>query len=86
MSSKDKAAKPPHAPLMLYYNGLTYVLHTTANVRRNVEEVKQDGNGEVSDALVQVVSESIMDLESNERTTRCEVSITASVTSIVNSD
>ncbi|KII93548.1 hypothetical protein PLICRDRAFT_171287 [Plicaturopsis crispa FD-325 SS-3] len=57
---KDPNARKPDPPLSIVYDGVTYILHTSASVRQGVESAG-------------VLSESILDLESNQKSTVCQV-------------
>ena len=54
---------------MLYRGGQSFILQTSATIRQNIEYAGEDS----VEPAVKVVSESILDLESNERATHCEV-------------
>jgi hypothetical protein len=54
------------------HNGEIYVLHKSSNVRKSIEALPGLINDERS---LQVVSESILDLESQQKSTVCEVRV-----------
>ncbi len=70
---------------MLYHNGYTYMLHTNATVRQNVEHVGRADDG-IPHVPVHVLSESVLDLESNQRATQCEVRVYFSLNSVFRSE
>lgn len=60
------------APLELNYSGVDYLLHSSASVRQSIDEVPPYDEGREDPSLA-VVSESIVDIESNQKATHCEV-------------
>jgi len=56
----------PDPPLVLQHDNVDYVLRSSASVRQNAEIVTDD-------QPVQVITESILDLEVNEKITACKV-------------
>ncbi|KIP12467.1 hypothetical protein PHLGIDRAFT_124010 [Phlebiopsis gigantea 11061_1 CR5-6] len=60
----------PDPPLTLHAFGEQYMLHTSASVRQSVERLQSE---EQMSHPIAVVSESILDLESSQRTTSCEI-------------
>ncbi|KAJ3554628.1 hypothetical protein NM688_g3008 [Phlebia brevispora] len=73
MTSTDKNHKHPDAPLVILRDGSTYVLHSSANVRQNVEQLHDVQSDTPAASAVEVLSESVLDLESKQRATRCEI-------------
>ncbi|TFY56418.1 hypothetical protein EVJ58_g7657 [Rhodofomes roseus] len=67
--------KQPDPPQMFTFGGDTWILHSSASVRRSIEIITvpygTPAAGEASHAM-RVVSESILDLESNQKSTHCE--------------
>ena len=60
------------APLELQVDGVEYLLHSSASVRQSIDEVPPYDEGR-DDPSLAVVSESVVDIESNQKTTHCEV-------------
>ncbi|KZT05899.1 uncharacterized protein LAESUDRAFT_654686 [Laetiporus sulphureus 93-53] len=77
-NSLEEDAAQPDPPLRLDHGGQTFILHTSASVRRSVEDVRmpdkrlQPGNA-AEPLTIRIVSESISDLESNQKSTQCEI-------------
>jgi len=69
----------PEPPLTLTLGNLTYVLHTSASVRQSNESVSVDPTNRhpapatSPPSSIGVVTESILDLESNYRSTVCQI-------------
>lgn len=69
----------PRPPLLLTHGGTTYTLETNTSVRRSIENVDVTppyGFVEVEPIdrhVVSTVSESILDLETNQKTITCDV-------------
>ncbi|KAL6310056.1 hypothetical protein BKA93DRAFT_722239 [Sparassis latifolia] len=77
MMQLDSDVTQPDPPLLFHYRGDTYMLHASATVRQSVELIKapthSDGNALDRQSIVRAVSESILDLESTQKSTQCEV-------------
>ncbi|KAH9947903.1 hypothetical protein B0H21DRAFT_736078 [Amylocystis lapponica] len=74
--NQDGDAVQPDPPLMFKCDGDTYILHSSASVRQSVEYIKGNvsGTGAVSQpSIIRAISESILDLESNQKTAHCEI-------------
>jgi len=66
--------RAPIPPNTFMHNGETYVLHRSASIRQSNEAIPGvTVDGSSREALTQVVSESILDLESQQKSTVCEV-------------
>ena len=66
----------PTPPNIVKHNGETYVLHKSSSVRKSIEALPALINDEKNPVnSVQVVSESILDLESLQKSTVCEVRV-----------
>ncbi|KAF8216116.1 hypothetical protein K438DRAFT_1800095 [Mycena galopus ATCC 62051] len=65
---QDRDAAQPETPLIVVYEDITYVLHSSSTVRQNVERVDA---GNLS--AVRLVTESALDLEGAEKSTSCEI-------------
>lgn len=75
LTDNRKDAVQPDPPLILHQDGQTWVLHTSATIRQNLENTEEPTLTEDPlQSSIKVLSESVLDLESNERTTVCEVS------------
>lgn len=58
------------------HNGETYILHKSSSVRKSIEALPRVTNDEKCPLnSLQVVSESILDLESQQKSTVCEVRV-----------
>ena len=68
LSAKEGTAQPD-APLILEHHGVTYVLQSSSSIRQSSEMVSST----VSGLSVPTISESSLDLESNQRSTVCQV-------------
>jgi len=78
LQGQDVEGKEPRAPIppnTFMHNGEVYVLHRSASIRQSSEAIPgltvDDSNPQ---NLVRVVNESILDLESQQKSTVCEVS------------
>lgn len=67
--------RQPDPPLTFQYDGDTFILHTSASVRQSVELMDHPGESPENPELpaIKVTSESILDLEGNQKSTLCEV-------------
>ena len=67
-------ALQPDPPVIINIDGLEYVLHGTSSVRQGIEPAPPETlNKSTEDTATQVVTESMLDLESGQKETRCEV-------------
>lgn len=66
---KDSDAAQPDPPLTFIYDGEVYVLSTTASVRQNVESADENLNAGTHVSPIKAISESVLDLESNQKST-----------------
>jgi hypothetical protein len=73
---EGKELRAPIPPNTFMHNGEAYVLHRSASIRQSSEAIPgftvDDSNPET---LVRVVNESILDLESQQKSTVCEVRV-----------
>ena len=69
LSVKEGSAQPD-APLILEHHGVTYVLQSSSSIRQSSELIPST----VSSSSAPTISESSLDLESNQRSTVCQVS------------
>lgn len=67
--------RQPDPPLTFQYDGDTFILHTSASVRQSVELMDHPGESPENPELpaIKVTSESILDLEGNQKSTLCEI-------------
>jgi len=77
LTHKEGTSMQPDPPLMLNHGGESYILHTSASVRQSAEYIKvekpSDAEATGMPSFVKAVSESILDLESHQKTTHCEI-------------
>ncbi|TBU61968.1 hypothetical protein BD310DRAFT_946049 [Dichomitus squalens] len=78
LNGSDSQPNQPSPPLQIRHRGVDYLLRANASVRQSEEEVadyrtsfQSIENDEVP--ATRAVCESILDLESNQKTMRCEV-------------
>ncbi|KAJ7181769.1 hypothetical protein C8R43DRAFT_280885 [Mycena crocata] len=67
LSYQDRDASQPETPLTVVHEGLTYILLSSSTVRQNMEE----DTG--ASRPVRVVTESILDLEGDQKSASCQV-------------
>ncbi|KAI0080259.1 hypothetical protein K474DRAFT_1657966 [Panus rudis PR-1116 ss-1] len=60
----------PLAPLLLKHDGSDYILSSVASVRQSTERLPSN---EIFDSPTIATAESVLDIESNQKTTQCEV-------------
>lgn len=72
LQGTDAEITQPLAPLLLTHNGENYILHSSASVRQSIDELPAYDEGRPDPSLA-VVSESVVDLESSQKATSCEV-------------
>jgi len=70
LSCADEEAAQPDTPLAISYGGMDYILHSSSNLRQNIESISTPG----LDSPVEAISESLLDLESDHKSTVCQVS------------
>lgn len=70
--AEDKSQ--PEAPLILESQGLTYVLQSSSTIRQSSELVPTGVSESGVNAHFPTISESSLDLESNQRSAVCQVS------------
>jgi len=76
MMKEDSHDVQPDPPLLFDHAGDTYMLHTSASIKQSIEVIRvpSDGDGVLHEpTTIRAVSESILDLESNQKSIRCEV-------------
>lgn len=76
LTSQDREATQPQPPVTLNFRGRIYFLQTSLSVRKVTETPQLStgtgGNAEQS-ISAQVITESVLDLESNQKFTTCQV-------------
>jgi hypothetical protein len=76
LHGQDGGGREPTAPNTFMYNGEAYVFHKSLSIRQSTEVIPglavDDSSAEASP---RVVGESILDLESQQKSTACEVSV-----------
>ncbi|KAI0721316.1 hypothetical protein C8T65DRAFT_800472 [Cerioporus squamosus] len=79
LSGSEQHPEQPTPPLVIEHEGTTYLLHSNGSVRQSVEVVSNSGRPDLRDVtydqenLTQALCESILDLESNQKSMRCQV-------------
>jgi hypothetical protein len=71
--SVEEGTSQPDAPLILEHQGVTYVLQSSSSIRQSSELVSSTVSGLSAPSYFGTVSESSLDLESNQRFTVCQV-------------
>lgn len=78
LTSQDREATQPQPPVTLNFRGRIYFLQTSLSVRKVTETPQLStgtgGNAEQS-ISAQVITESVLDLESNQKFTTCQVTL-----------
>jgi hypothetical protein len=73
----SEAYSQPSPPLTLTHHSNTYILHSNVSVRQSVETIADGSDHDPNDAQdrrgIHTVSESILDLENNQKSTACKV-------------
>lgn len=69
----DSNSTQPEPPLSVIFNGDTYILGSSDSVRQSADDENFDTDGSTSS--VRVVTESVLDLESSQKATLCEVGL-----------
>lgn len=67
----DENATQPDPPLILRHDGMEFVLHDTSSIRQSMESPPLDEHSPGTGA--KIVTESVLDLENNQKVTQCEV-------------
>ena len=77
LQGQDVDGEQPNAPLppnTFMYNGEAYVLHKSVSIRQSTEALpERTADCGSPEASVRVVSESILDMESQQKSSVCEV-------------
>ncbi|KAI1793876.1 hypothetical protein LXA43DRAFT_998751 [Ganoderma leucocontextum] len=78
LGGSESQSDQPSPPLQLRHEGASYLLHTNASVRQSEEAItgsRVPGQSLPADEvpLTRALCESILDLESNQKTMRCEI-------------
>jgi hypothetical protein len=73
MSYTDHDATQPDTPLTLIHQNVTFVLHSSSSVRQSVEKVSIYPAIYNPRKPIQVITESILDLEGNQKSAVCQV-------------
>ncbi|KAI0931918.1 hypothetical protein AcV5_004709 [Taiwanofungus camphoratus] len=71
-------ATQPDPPLMFHHGDDTFILHTSASVRQSTEHIDIPGSSTHDEqdnmsSFIKVITESILDLESDQKSTHCEI-------------
>lgn len=77
LTSQDRGAIQPQPPATLNFRGRTYFLQTSLSARKVIETPQlSTGGGNMEQSIsVQVITESVLDLESNQKFTTCQVTL-----------
>ena len=77
LTDESAGGKQPDPPLTFSFAGDNWVMHSSASVRQSVETLtlRVGPSTEGRTRSMKVVSESILDLESNQKSVHCEVSV-----------
>jgi hypothetical protein len=76
LTSQDSEAIQPQPPASLNFRGRSYFLQTSLSVRKVIESpqlLTGTGGNMVQSISAQVITESVLDLESNQKFTTCQV-------------
>ncbi|CCL98990.1 uncharacterized protein FIBRA_00998 [Fibroporia radiculosa] len=76
LAGKDLDARQPDPPFMLRFGPDLFMLNTNTSVRQSVDLITIPGPAsqpQDSSQSIRVVNESILDLESNQKSTHCEI-------------
>lgn len=84
LTDDNTEGRQPDPPLTFTFGKDTWLMHSSASVRQSVETITMPGGasspGEAGQPM-RVVSESILDLESNQKSAHCEVRATVNLRS-----
>lgn len=72
LANVERHAERPDPPFYIMIGSDTYTLQSSSSVRQNTGLI--DANAVDQSSTIKVVGEGIIDLESEQKTTRCEVS------------
>lgn len=78
LTSQDREATQPQPPATLNFRGRTYFLQTSLSVRKVVEtpQLSTSTSGNMEQSIsARVITESVLDLESNQKFTTCQVTL-----------
>ncbi|KAL0951055.1 hypothetical protein HGRIS_007794 [Hohenbuehelia grisea] len=78
LSYEDQEGEQPDSPFSFEYDGETYMLQSSMSVRQSTQEGqlafgKEEPSSEANSSSIQIITESILDLESDEKSTTCQV-------------
>ncbi|KAG2350473.1 hypothetical protein BDR05DRAFT_993870 [Suillus weaverae] len=78
LTSQDREAMQPQPPAALNFRGRTYFLQTSLSVRKVIEtpQLLMGAGGNMEQSIsTRVITESVLDLESNQKFTICQVTL-----------
>lgn len=79
LSYQDPQVLQPDPPLTLTFGGTTYILNASMSVRQSIESVQTTGlqpvTNDPNDIVIHATCESMLDLESNQKSSTCQVCV-----------